>query len=97
MLFRSGRVRGEDFVYSETEYRFPVSMKTNVLGGVVFMNFSSASDKENNITLMKYVFPSYGTGLRIMVDKQSRTRLDFDVAKGSDAKPAFYIGLRDTF
>ena len=91
-----GRFRGEDLVYAESEYRFPISTRTGILSGVLFANCTSTSDKENNIALLNYLWPAYGTGLRIMLDKQSRTRLDFDVAIG-DNKIGFYLAIRETF
>jgi len=65
------------------------------LGGVVFANFTSTSSKENNIALLNYIWSAYGAGLRIMIDKKSRTRLDFDLAMG--AKIVYYLGVRETF
>ena len=90
-----GRIRGENLVYAESEYRFPISQKTHILGGVVFANLSSASAKKNNIALCNYVWGAYGAGLRIMMDKKSRTRLDFDIAKGN--KIGFYLSIKETF
>lgn len=90
-----GRLRGEDFLYAESEYRFPISPKSNILGGVLFVNLSSTSNRVNNVSLLNYTWAAYGAGLRVMLDKQSRTRLDFDVAMGS--KIGFYVGIRETF
>jgi len=90
-----GRIRGENMAYAESEYRFPISQKTNILGGVVFANLSSTSAKEYNIAVGNYVWAAYGVGLRIMMDKKSRTRLDFDIAKGN--KFGFYLSIKETF
>ena len=90
-----GRIRGEDFLYAESEYRFSLSPKTNILGAVIFANLSSTSSRANNIALLKYIWAAYGAGLRIMLDKESRTRLNFDAAMGT--KFEFYIGIRETF
>lgn len=90
-----GRFRGESLVYAESEYRFPISVNTNILGGVVFANFTTTSSKDNNIALFNYIWGAYGTGLRFMLDKYSRTRLDLDVAIGD--KVGFYLGIKETF
>jgi outer membrane protein assembly factor BamA len=91
-----GRFRGMDMLYAESEYRFNISPRTGILGGVIFANLTSTSDKENNIELLNYIQPAYGTGLRIMLDKESRTRLEFDAAVGK-GKIGFYFGIRETF
>jgi outer membrane protein assembly factor BamA len=90
-----GYLRGEDLLYAESEYRFSISPKTNILGGVIFANFTSVSNRENNIALLKNIWGAGGAGLRIMIDKQSRTRLDFDAAFGN--KIGLYVAVRETF
>ena len=94
--FSFGRFRGESMLYEETEYRFPISYKTGILGGVIFLNLTSTSNWEEKIRLLDYVQPAYGSGLRIMVDKMSRTRLQLDAAIGH-GKPGMYFGVRETF
>jgi len=91
-----GRFRGEGMMYGESEYRFPISKRTGILGGVVFANVTSTSDKSNDVKLMQYLRPGYGAGLRVMVDKQSRTRLNIDAAVGN-GKLGFYFGALETF
>jgi outer membrane protein assembly factor BamA len=91
-----GRFRGEDMVYAESEYRFLISSRTGILGGVIFSNLTSTSDNENKIKLLNYVQPAYGTGLRVLLDKISRTRLQLDVAMGQN-RVVFYFGIRETF
>ncbi len=91
-----GRFRGTDMLYAESEYRFRISPRSGILGGVIFANLTSTADKENNIYLLNYIQPAYGTGLRIMLDKVSRTRLELDGAVGK-GKIGFYFGIRETF
>ncbi|MDE3144318.1 MAG: BamA/TamA family outer membrane protein [Bacteroidota bacterium] len=90
-----GYLRGQNLLYVEPEYRFPISANTNILGGVVFANFTSTSSYENNIKLFNYIWGAYGTGIRVMLDKHSRARLDLDVAIGN--KVGFYLGIKETF
>jgi outer membrane protein assembly factor BamA len=91
-----GRFRGESMLYAEAEYRFPISVKTGILGGVVFCNLTSTSNQEKKISLLNYIQPAYGAGIRIMVDKMSRTRLQLDGAVGN-RKLGLYFGIRETF
>ena len=91
-----GRFRGENLAYGETEYRFPISAHTGILGGVAFLNLTSTSDHQNNVNLLEYIRPGYGAGLRIMLDKKSRTRLEIDCASGNK-NIGFYFGAQETF
>ncbi|HTX89192.1 MAG TPA: BamA/TamA family outer membrane protein, partial [Bacteroidales bacterium] len=50
-----GRWRGENLMYGEVEYRFPISRCTQVLGGVLFANCSTASSKDNGVRLFQYL------------------------------------------
>ena len=91
-----GRFRGEGILYQETEYRFPISKYSGILGGVLFLNLTTTSDKDNNVQLMEYFRSGYGGGLRIMLDKKSKTRLQID-AGIANRKLGFYFGAQETF
>ena len=91
-----GRFRGEELAYGEGEYRFPISAHTGILGGVVFLNYTTTSDREHNIGLFNYLRGAYGGGLRVMVDKKTRTRIEVD-AGVADRSAAFYFGAQETF
>jgi hypothetical protein len=91
-----GRFRGEDLLYGESEYRFPISAHTGILGGVVFVNCTSTTNRMQNIALLDYLQVSSGTGLRIMLDKKSRTRLEVDAAI-AHRSVGFYFGAQETF
>ncbi|MFI5152191.1 MAG: BamA/TamA family outer membrane protein [Chitinophagales bacterium] len=91
-----GRFRGENMLYQETEYRFPISPRTGILGGVLFLNFTSTSDKANHVDLLDYVRIGWGGGMRIMLDKKSRTRLEVDIGVG-EKKTGFYLGAQEAF
>lgn len=94
--YRFGRFRGEDMLYGETEYRFPISMRTGILGGVVFLNGTTTSDRANNVQLMDYIRSGYGAGLRIMLDKTTRTRLEIDAGLSRHSF-GFYLAALETF
>jgi len=94
--YKLGQFRGDNLVYGETEYRFPISRNTGILGGDVFFNVTSTSDRKNGIWLLDYLRFGYGGGLRIMLDKQSRTRLAIDLGV-SPGSVGFYFGAQETF
>ncbi len=92
----SGRFRGEDYVYSEIEYRFPLPWKNRLLGGVLFVNASSASNRVEDIGLFKYVKPGYGFGIRFMLNKQFRTNINIDFGFGEKSN-TFYFSSNEAF
>jgi outer membrane protein assembly factor BamA len=94
--YTQGRYRGPNMVYAETEYRFPISPCSGILGGVLFVNATSADRPDGNVKLFDYIAPGYGMGLRIMIDKYSRTNLQVDFGFGKHSS-GFYLGASETF
>lgn len=88
------RVKGPSYAYFETEYRFPITAN-HLLSGVCFVNLQTASDD-----LGKKIFqnwePAAGTGLRILFQKQSRSTICIDFAKGKGSSGIFF-GLNEAF
>jgi outer membrane protein assembly factor BamA len=93
--YTQGLFRGYNLAYMSTELRFPITCN-QVLGGTVFANFVSAGNKEEDIKLFEHIQPAVGVGLRILIDKASRTNLIVDYAKGRDSK-GFYLNAGETF
>jgi outer membrane protein assembly factor BamA len=94
--YTQGRFRGNNLVYGESEYRFPISPCTGVLGGVLFVNATTASNPQETVKLFESIQPGYGLGLRIMVDKKTRTNLAVDIAFGNKSS-GFYLAASETF
>jgi hypothetical protein len=94
--YEQGRWRGQDFVYGEVEYRFPISQCSQVLGGVVFVNLTSASSRDQQVPLFGYLKPAGGIGLRVMVNKEDRTNISIDYAIGDGSK-GFYFQIAEIF
>jgi outer membrane protein assembly factor BamA len=93
--YTQGLFRGNNLAYLQTELRFPISCN-QLLSGTVFTNFTTASDKLDGISLFRYVQPSVGAGLRILIDKATRTNLVLDYAIGNRSQ-AFYLNAGETF
>jgi hypothetical protein len=91
-----GRYRGENIFYAETEFRFPISRRTGIIGGVVFLNITSTSDALHDVNLFDYNSPGGGVGLRIMIDKGTRTNLQLDAATGKKSN-GFHLGAGEVF
>ena len=94
--YTQGRFRGNNFVYGEAEYRFPISKPGGVLGGVLFVNATSADNPYQGLKLFDSVKPGYGLGLRIMAQKKSRTNLCVDYGFGNRSS-GFYLAASETF
>jgi len=94
--YTQGRFRGNNMVYGEAEYRFPLSKPGGVLGGVLFVNATTADNQIQNLNLFGSIKPGYGLGLRIMADKRSRTNLCVDYGFGNRSS-GFYLAASETF
>jgi hypothetical protein len=94
--YTQGRFRGKDFVYTEAEYRFPISPCSGVLGGVLFVNATTTNNKSQDLGLFESIKPGYGLGLRVMIDKVSRSNLTLDYGFGSKSS-GFYLSFAETF
>ncbi len=88
--YLQGRWRGENVVYAEVEYRFPISRCSQVLGGVIFTNVTTASSRDQGIRLFSYFRPAGGIGLRITVSKMNRTNILIDFTLGEKSKGVYF-------
>jgi hypothetical protein len=94
--YTQGRFRGNNMLYGEAEYRFPISRCGGVWGGVLFLNATTAGNPVESLSLFQAVKPGYGFGFRLMVDKQTRTNLAIDMGFG-DRSSGFYLAATETF
>ena len=93
--YTQGLFRGQKLVYFETEYRFPISCN-QLISGTVFANLTTASDKDREIRLFQYIQPAVGVGMRILIDKATRTNLVMNYAWGRHSD-AFYLNAGESF
>lgn len=91
-----GRWKGEHLVYGEVEYRFPITRCSQVLGGVIFVNASTASGKDMGVPLFGYIRPAGGIGLRIMASKANRTNIVIDFTYG-EYNTGIYFSAQEAF
>ena len=94
--FVQGRYRGNDLLYVESEYRFPIT-QDGLVGGVAFVNgLSVSSSMSHQALLNKWVF-GYGGGLRVRVNKLTRVNLCVDFGVGPQKEGLFFFGLQEVF
>jgi hypothetical protein len=93
--FTIGRFKGPSYAYFESEYRFPIT-KNKLLSGVAFINFQTASDDLGK-KIFQYWEPGGGGGFRILLQKQSRSTICIDYARGAYGSSGFFFGLNEVF
>lgn len=92
--YTQGLFRGNNLVYFETEYRFPI-LCNELISGTVFSNLVSVSDK-GRLPIFHTIQPAVGIGLRILLDKSTKTNIVFNFAEGNKSK-GFYINTDESF
>lgn len=95
--YTQGRIRGEDLVYGETEWRFPLQRTKNKWGGVLFINASTASSRTENINLFQNMVLGYGGGLRFMINEKKRVNLGLDYGFGANGAQGLFVNLNEYF
>jgi hypothetical protein len=99
--FRSGRgyttqyFKSTEYNDSEAEFRFPI-LANKFISGVVFGNLQSGND-EQGTKLFQVFQPGYGTGLRVLFNKVTRTNLALDYAFGKFGNKGFFLNLNEAF
>ncbi|GMQ29471.1 BamA/TamA family outer membrane protein [Algoriphagus confluentis] len=104
--YAQGRFRGENMVYGEAEWRFPLQKQKDTFGATVFVNAASFSGAKPESAagptleqerLFEKINPGYGLGLRLMINKQKRTTITADYAFGQKGNSGFYLNINETF
>jgi len=94
--YGEGRYRGERLVYGEVEYRGALT-RSGLLGFVAFLNTTTVDNRETGEKLFDSVAPGAGLGLRVLLNKRSRTNLCTDYGWGKQGSRGFYLGIQEAF
>jgi hypothetical protein len=94
--YGEGRFRGERLLYGETEYRGTLT-SNGLLGMVAFLNLTTVTNLQLHEHLFDSVAPGAGAGLRVLINKRSRTNLCFDVGFGKDGSHGVYLNVQEAF
>ena len=89
-----GRFRGAQMVYGEGEYRFTIT-RNRLFGGVLFGNAAAFSAAPGS-SLQK-IQPGFGLGLRIKLNKVSKTNISIDYGFGSNGSNGLFINIGELF
>lgn len=89
-----GRFRGAQMVYAETEYRYAIT-RDGLIGGVFFLNMQSFSAAPG--TRLQTVQPGYGPGLRVKLNKVSKTNISMDYGFGTQGSHGLFVNVGELF
>ncbi|MGE5108520.1 MAG: hypothetical protein ACM3H8_13295 [Sphingobacteriales bacterium] len=92
--FIQGRFRSNYMLYLESEYRFQLT-NNGLLGGIVFANTQAFVDWQTN--RFNKLQPAAGAGLRIKLNKYSKTNLDIDYGIGAGGSRGLFINIGEVF
>lgn len=89
-----GRFRGAQMVYFEGEYRYRIT-SNGLIGGTVFLNAESFSAGQG--TRLQSFQPGFGPGLRIKLNKVSKTNVSANYGFGNQGSRGLFISVGEAF
>jgi hypothetical protein len=92
--YTQGRFRSKNMVYLESEYRFGIT-PDGLIGGVIFINAQTFSEMVTN--KFEYISPGYGLGLRLKLNKFSKTNFCIDYGWGLSGNRGFALNIGEVF
>ncbi len=94
--YGEGRYRGDHLVYGEVEYRDTLT-RNGLFGYVVFVNTTTIDSDTSGERLFDAFAPAAGTGLRVLLNKKSRTNLCVDYGWGKQGSRGLYLSIQEAF
>jgi len=94
--YAEGQFRGPHLLYGEVEYRGTLT-SNGLVGMVAFANVTTLDSEEPNQRLFHSFAPAAGAGLRLLLDKHTRTNLCADYAIGIDGSRGLYLAVQEAF
>lgn len=89
-----GRFRGAQMVDAEAEYRYRITAN-GLFGGVVFANAQSFSAAQGS--RLQAVQPGMGVGLRVKLNKVSKTNISIDYGFGNQGSRGLFVNMGELF
>ena len=94
--YAEGQFRGERLAYGEIEYRATL-MRNGLLGMVAFLNTTTVTNLDNDEHLFDSFATAAGAGLRLLINKRSKTNLCLDVGFGKQGSKGVYLAIQEAF
>lgn len=93
--YAEGRFRGPHLLYGEAEYRATL-MPSGLIGAVAFVNTTTVDGDAGHALLTSFA-PAAGGGLRVLLNKHSRTNFCADYGWGIQGSRGLYLGIQEAF
>jgi hypothetical protein len=84
------------FAYGEVEYRGTLT-RNGLLGMVAFLNTTTVTNLDNDERLFDSFATAGGAGLRLLINKRSKTNLCFDFGIGKQGSRGVYLAVQEVF
>ena len=94
--YGEGRYRGDHLVYGEVELRETLT-RNGLLGYVAFLNMTTIDTDAPGDRLFDAMAPGVGGGLRVLLNKKSRTNLCIDYGWGKQGSHGLYLAIQEAF
>jgi hypothetical protein len=94
--YAEGRYRGPHQLYGEAEYRGALTAN-GLVGMVAFLNVTTLDGFQADERIFHDFAPGAGLGVRLMLDKRSRTNLCADYGIGRQGSAGFYLAIQEAF
>lgn len=94
--YAQGHFRGEKLAFFEAEYRGAIT-KNGLVGWVAFVNATTVSNRSAGEQIFDRFAPGGGAGLRLLLNKRSKTNLAFDVGLGERGSRGVYLAIQEAF
>lgn len=94
--YAEGHFRGEKLAFLELEYRGTIT-KNGLLGWVAFANATTVSNQQADERIFDHFAPGGGAGLRLLLNKRSKTNLAFDIGFGERGNRGVYLAIQEAF
>ena len=83
-------------LYGEVEYRSALT-KGGLLGFVAFLNTTTIGSQETGAKVFDSFAPGAGLGLRVLLNKRSKTNLCTDYGWGKQGSRGFDLAIQEAF
>ena len=94
--YSEGQFRGEKLAYAEIEYRATLT-RNGLLGAVAFLNTTTVTNLQNDEHLFDSFATGAGAGLRLLINKRSKTNLCLDFGVGKQGSKGVYLAIQEAF
>ena len=94
--YAEGQFRGERLAYGEIEYRGTL-MRNGLVGMVAFLNTTTVTNLANDERLFDSYATAGGAGLRLLINKRSKTNLCLDFGFGKQGSRGVYLAVQEVF